>query len=279
MCDQNHEGAKQLFLEALHMAQDENDEALDCFILNLIAANYFEGGDLPNASTLFNYLLERIFAHDVAPTTPAILEFSLKLASIYSYDPETAEDALDGIKFVICSLLNNLQGVVNNIEELDARDMSDKTKNELTLLCGCYHMFAEQLLSMNYDRVLMASSILHEAYRISSKIFDPCHDYSLMLLNDIAITITIVYSPKKGLKFIEKAVEGAIISHSSELASLYFNLGLINLKLMHLKKARGCCKYSMRLAKKNPEHYNSHAIVKLSRSYLEQIQRLLKSDG
>uniref|UniRef100_A0A6G1SJM7 Tetratricopeptide repeat protein 19, mitochondrial n=1 Tax=Aceria tosichella TaxID=561515 RepID=A0A6G1SJM7_9ACAR len=276
MCDQNYDKANQLFHEALHMAQDENDEEQEELILNLIASNYFESGDFQNAEKLFIDLMKRMIAHDVAPTSPGILELSLKLASIYSKSPETAEKALKGFKFVISSLLNSLDDIVSNIEELDFQEISDEKKNELALLGWSYDWFAKHLLTMNDYSA--AAIMLHKAYEISSKVLGPFHDQTLILLNDIGTTLAMNDSPDEGRKFMKKAVEGAITNNSSELASFYVNLGLVYLKLRDLKEAKQYCEYSMDLAKKNPEQYNSHDVVELSRTCLTHIERLLGTE-
>lgn len=276
MCDQNYDKANQLFHEALHMAQDENDEEQEELILNLIASNYFESGDFHNAEKLFIDLMKRMIARDVAPTSPAILELSLKLASIYSKSPETAEKALKGFKFVISSLLNSLDDIVSNIEELDFQEISDEKKNELALLGWSYDWFAKHLLTMNDYSA--AAIMLHKAYEISSKVLGPFHDQTLILLNDIGTTLAMNDSPDEGRKFMKKAVEGAITNNSSELASFYVNLGLVYLKLRDLKEAKQYCEYSMDLAKKNPEQYNSHDVVELSRTCLTHIERLLGTE-
>lgn len=276
MCDQNFDKANQLFHEALHMAQDENDEEREELVLNLIASNYFESGDFKNAEKLFIDLMKRMIAHDMAPTSPAILELSLKLASIYSKSSETAEKALKGFKFVISSLLNDLDDIVNNIEELDFHDISDEKRNELALLGWSYDWFAKHLLTMNDYSA--AAVMLHKAYEISVKVLGPLHDQTLILLNDIGTTLAMNNSPDEGKKYIKKAVEGAITNHSSELASFYVNLGLVYLKLRDLKEAKQYCEYSMDLAKKNPEQYNSHDVVELSMNCLNHIEQLLGTE-
>lgn len=276
MCDQNYDKANQYFHDALHMAQDENDEQREDLILNLIASNYFESGDFKNAEKLFIDLMKRMIAHDESPTSPAILELSLKLASIYSKKPETVEKALKGYKFVISSLLNNLDDIVGNMEELDLQELSEEKRNELALLGWSYDWFAKHLLIMNdYSS---AANMLLKAYEISSKVLGPLHDQTLILLNDIGTTLAMNNSPDDGKKFIKKAVDGAITSNSIELASFYVNLGLVHLNLRDLTEAKQYCEYSLGLAKKNPEHYNSHEVAELSQTCLSHIQRLLGTE-
>lgn len=266
MCDQEYSRADQLFHEALHIAQDENDEDRENLILNLIAANHFESGDLEKAERLFIDIMKRMIARDVSPTARPILELSLKLASIYSRNPGTHEKALKGFKFVINSLLQDLENIVNNIEELELHSLSDDKKDELALLGWSYDWFAKHLLAINdYSG---AADMLQRAVQISSLVLGPLHDQTLILLNDIGTTLAMNDSPEEGKVFIKKAVEGAITSQSKELASFYVNLGLVNLKLMNLEEAKRYCEYSMELAKKNREHYNTQEILELSRTCL-----------
>lgn len=277
MCDQEFGRADRLFHEALDLAQDEQDEERENLILNLIAANYFEGGELDKAEKLFIDIMKRMIARDVAPTAPPILELSLKLASIYSKNPATQEKASKGFKFVINSLLYNLEDIVNNIEELDIQSISDEKRDELALLGWSYDWFAKHLLAMNdYGG---AADMLQRAVQISSLVLGPLHDQTLILLNDIGTTLAMNNSPEEGQIFIRKAVEGAIANQSKELASFYVNLGLVNLKLSKLDEAKRYCEYSMELAKKNRDHYNTQEVIELSQTCLDEVRKLLDAEG
>lgn len=273
LCDQEYGKANQLFHEALRMAQEDKDEDQENLILNLIATNYFESGDWENAEKLFIDLMKRMIARDMAPTAPPILELSLKLASIYSKTPATHEKALKGFKFVINSLLYDLDDIVSNIEELDVHTLSDEKRDALALLGWSYDWFAKHLLNVNdYNG---AADMLQRALQISSKVLGQLHDQTLILLNDIGTTLAMNNAPEEGRTFIKKAVEGAIESQSKELASFYVNLGLVNLKLRKLQEAKRYCEYSKELVGKNREHHNSHDVIELSKSCLNEIERLM----
>lgn len=277
MCDQEYSKANELFHQALHIAQNENDDEKETLILNLLASNYFECGDLVSAERLFINLMKRFIAEGAETNHPAILELSLKLASIYSKDPASHEKATKGFKFVINSLLFNLQDVLNGPVELDIQELSEQQRDELALLGWSYDWFAKHLLSMNdYDG---AADMLQRALQISSKVLGPLHDQTLILLNDVGTTLAMNDSPKEGRTFIKKAVEGAIESQSKELASFYVNLGLVELKLKRLDMAKRYCEYSIELAQKNRDHHNSHEVIELSRSCLNEVHRLLETQG
>lgn len=277
MSDQDYDRANQLFHEALHMAQDDNDEERENLLLNLIAANYFESGDYQKAEKLFIELIKQMIAHEVASTAPPVLELSLKLASIYSKNLNTHEKAMAGFKFVITSLLHNLADIVDNLEELDINDISDEKKDELALLGWGYDWFAKHLLNLNDYRG--AADLLQKAFQISSLVLGPLHDQTLILLNDIGTTLAMNDLPEEGQTFIKKAVEGAITNQSKELASFYVNLGLVNLKLRKYHDAKRFCENSIELAKKNRNNYNSQEIIELSRTCLNEVQRFLDAEG
>lgn len=275
MCDQDYSKANNLFHEALHLAQDENDDEKENLILNLLASNFFESGDFEKAEKLFIDLMKTMIARSVEPTAPPILELSLKLASIYSKNPATHDKALKGFKFVINSLLLNLEDVLNNLDQLDDfHELSEEKKDELALLGWSYDWFAKHLLAMNdYNG---ASDMLQRALKISSKVLGPLHDQTLILLNDVGTTLAMNNAPEEGRMFIKKAVEGAIENQSQELASFYVNLGLVYLKLRKLNEAKRYCEYSLELAGKNREHHNSHEVIELSRSCLNEVERLME---
>lgn len=277
MCDQDYNKASDLFHKALRLAQDEDDEERETLVLNLLASNFFESGDLVSAEKLFIDLMKRMIAHDVEPTDLAILELSLKLASIYSKDQATHDKALKGFKFVINSLLNNLQDLLNNIEDFEIYELSEERKTGLALLGWSYDWFAKHLIAVNDFNG--ATDLLRKALEISTKVLGPFHDQTLILLNDVGTTLAMNNSPEEGMTFIKKAVKGAIESQSKELASFYVNLGLVNLKLKNLNAAKRYCEYSIELSYKHREHHNSQEVIMLSKSCLNEVERLLEVDN
>lgn len=277
MCDQDYRKANILFHEALHIAQEENDEEQENLILNLIGANFFEGGEYEKAEKLFIDLMKRMIANDMSPTAPAILELSLKLASIYAKNPATYEKAFKGFKFVIGSLMQRLDDVLSNLGHIDIQELSEEKRDELALLGWSYDWFAKHLLNSN--DYTGAADMLQRAMEISSKVLGELHDQTLILSNDIGTTMAMNNAPEEGRMFIKKAVQGAIQSQSNELASFYVNLGLVNLKLRKLHEAKRYCEYSMELASKNREHHNSYEVTELSRTCLNEVGRLLEAEG
>lgn len=274
MCNQEYGKANDLFHEALHLAQDSANLEQETLVLNLLAANYFEKGDYGHAEELFIDLIKRMIASDVDPTDPAILELSLKLASIYSRKHETHEKALKGFKFVIDSLLNSLHDLFSNIDDLDVDTLSEERRNELALLGWSYDWFAKHLITAN--DYTGAADMLQQALRISTKVLGPLHDQTLILLNDVGTTLAMNNAAEQGKTYLRRAVEGAIESKSEELASFYVNLGLVNLKLNKFNEARRYCEYSIELALKNAEHPNSREVLKLSKNCLSEIDRLVE---
>lgn len=277
MCDQEYNKASDLFHRALRLAQDENDEERETLVLNLLASNFFESGDLINAEKLFIDLMKRMIAHEVEPTDLAILELSLKLASIYSKDQMTHDKALKGFKFVIDSLLSNLQDLLNSAEDFEIHELSEEKRTGLALLGWSYDWFAKHLIAMNDFNG--ATDMLRKALEISTKVLGPIHDQTLILLNDVGTTLAMNNAPEEGKTFIKKAVEGAIKSQSKELASFYVNLGLVNLKLKNLSEAKRYCEYSIELSSKHREHHNSQEVIMLSKSCLNEVEKLLEVDN
>lgn len=274
MCDQEYIKADELFHEALKLAQDENNDEQETLLLNLLASNSFESGDYESAEKLLIDLMKRMIADDIEPTDLAILELSLKLASIYSRNPKTHDKAMKGFKFVINTLLVNLEDLLNNDGELETDEVSEDRKDELALLGWSYDWFAKHLLAINdYENAIV---LLKRALQISATVLGPVHGQTLILLNDIGTTMAMNDSPEEGRIFMKKAVEGALESKCKELASFYVNLGLVNLRLRLLDEARRYCEYSSELALKDREHHNSDDVIKLSKSCLNQIENLEK---
>lgn len=274
LCDFEYDKAENLFHEALHLAQKDNNEEQEILVLNLLATNYFDSGQFDAAEKLFIDLIKRLIAQDVEPRDPAILELSLKLSSIYSKNPKNHVKAFKGFEFVINSLLYSLQDLLKNLDELNVMEISDQQRNDLALLGWAYDWFARHLMVLNdYHGAL---ELLRKANDISTQVLGPTHDQTLILLNDIGTTLAMVNLPNEGRNYIKRAVEGALESQSRELASFYVNLGLVNLQLRKLDEAKRYCEYSTELVSKNANHHNTNEIVNLSQDCLSEIKRLLQ---
>lgn len=276
MLDQQNSKASELFHESLRLAQEAEDYDQETLVLNLLATNYFESGDLEAAEKLFIDLIKRLMGQEAEPNSPAILELSLKLASIYGRDRRTHEKAMKGFKFVIDSLLLKLEDLLSS-DEYNFKELSEERRNELALLGWSYDWFAKYLIEINDYR--SAAEMFQMAYKISSKVLGPLHDQTLILLNDIGTTLAMNASPEEGRIYLKKAVEGAIANESKELASFYLNLGLVDIQLKHWNEAKRYCEYSFELSSKNREHPNSSEVIQLSRSCLSEVERALGSTG
>lgn len=281
MYDQDYTKASELFHQALELSQKGNDHDEETLVLNLLASNYFENGDFVNAEKLFIHIIKRMIANNTEATDPAILELSLKLASIYGRNQASHEKAMKGFRFVINSLLFRLDDLLHKnvdcVADLDMSELSADKQNELALLGWSYDWFAKYLLTINdFDG---AGVMLKRALDISMKVLGPLHDQTLILLNDVGTTMAMNNEPGEGIAFLQRAVEGAIESQSTELASFYVNLGLVNLNLRKFNEAKRYCEYSIEIATKNSEHHNSMEIIKLSRNCLGELKRLIQTEN
>lgn len=273
MCDQEYDKAEILFHQALELAQSDDNEEQETFILNLLATNYFDSGQLDKAERLFIDLIKRSIALGVEQTDPAVLELSLKLSSIYSKEKSTHGKALKGFEFVIGSSMHKLKEILEKFDEIQTEELSEQNKNDLALLGWSYDWFAKHLVAINdYENAI---EMLRRALEISSKILGPLHEQTLILLNDLGTTLAMSNLPEEGKTYIQRAVEGAIESKSRELVSFYVNLGLVNLQLRKLSEAKRYCEYSIELALKDQDNHNNSEIIKLSQICLNEVKHLL----
>lgn len=278
LCDHDHDKADKMFHEALQYAIAEHNVDQETLILNLLATNFLESGDLKKAEKLLIDLIKRLVAQEVDQSDSAILELSLKLASIYGKCESDHEKAYTGFRFVINNLTKKLEYLpLENLDAVDLQDLSEQQKNDLAMLGWACDWFAKFLLSINDPSY--AVSLLKRALNISTKILGCHHEQTLILLNDIGTTLSMSNLPEEGKYFIKRAVEGALESQSQELASFYVNLGIVNLQLMNLNEAQRYCEYSIELALKNHDHHNTTEVIKLSQNCLQQIKRLVEVEG
>lgn len=270
MLEYRYQKANELFHKALRAAQHRKDEEKEFLILTLLATSYFENEDLEEAEKLFIALIKRLIEMNSKQDSPALLELSLKLAAIYSKNPNTHEKAIIGFKFVIDSLTRNLDGLLQHLDGLREGDLDAEQKNELALLGWTYDWYAKHLLSTNNYQD--AVYFLKKALELSYIVLGPLHDQTLILLNDIGTTIAMSKSPSEGREYLQKAVDGAIESGSESLASFYLNLGLTSLRSEKFADGKKYCEESLRIAKKSANLQNSTEIMNLSKQCLREYE-------
>lgn len=273
---QDYAKAEEILHDALVLAQDDDNYEKEMLINNILATSYFENEDLVHAEKIFVELIKNMLNHNTDPTDPAILELSLKLASIYSRRKDSHHKAVKGYQFVIDTLQEKLKDLIPHLDTVKSDDLSDEKKNELALLGWGYDWLAKHYIGEN--NMEEATKVLKKAVQISSVVLGRIHDQTLILMNDVGTTLAMSDSPEEGCDYIKKAVEGAKEAGSQELASFYANLGLIHLQLMKIDQAIYYCEQSTKLASSNRQHYNFKDVIATSRYCLDEIKKLSKSN-
>lgn len=229
--------AEQLLHVALKTAQETQNELAVTYIYDLLANLAYQREEYSKAEKLFKEVLQRMFSGGIAEDDNAVVEISLKLASVYASVMDY-EKAVEGFRFCI------------GTQEEKIKNYGEKDLDEDTLLLWAMSMdwYARFLLKINkYD---IAKKHFIKALEMSERINGPSHSQTAVLLNDIGSVCSLQKNYVEAVEYLEKAIEAARTSESEDIGSFYVNLGTVYLQQGMLTEAQRCCKEGWTLSKK-----------------------------
>lgn len=229
--------AEQLLHIALKTAQEGQNRLAITYIFDLLANLAYQREEYSKAENLFKEVLQRMLADGMPEDDNAVVEISLKLASVYA-SRKDYEKAVEGFHFCI------------GTQEAKIKKFGEKDLDEDTLLLWAMSMdwYARFLLSI--QKYEMAKIHFIKAYEMSERVNGPGHSQTAVLLNDIGSVCSLQKNYAEAVEYLEKAIDAARISQSADIASFYVNLGAIYLQQEMLSNAERYCKEGLALARK-----------------------------
>lgn len=229
--------AEQLLHVALKTAQEGQNRLAVTYIFDLLANLAYQREEYTKAENLFKEVLQRMLADGMPEDDNAVVEISLKLASVYA-SRKDYEKAVEGFHFCI------------GTQETKIKKIGEKNLDEDTLLLWAMSMdwYARFLLSI--QKYEMAKIHFIKAYEMSERVNGPGHSQTAVLLNDIGSVCSLQKNYAEAVEYLEKAIDAARISQSADIASFYVNLGAIYLQQEILSNAERYCKEGLLLARK-----------------------------
>nr|KAF6398857.1 tetratricopeptide repeat domain 19 [Molossus molossus] len=163
------EEAELILHDALRLAYQSGNKKAITYTYDLMANLAFIRGQLENAEKLFKATMSYLLGEGIQQEDNAIIEISLKLASIYAAQ-NRQEFALAGYEFCI----STLEGKIEREKELaeDVLSVDEKTNTHL-LLGMCLDAFARYLLFSKHPS--QAQRMYEKALRISEEILGERH--------------------------------------------------------------------------------------------------------
>lgn len=229
--------AEQLLHVSLKMAQETNNQQAVTYIFDLLANLAYQREEYPKAERLFKDVLQRLLSGGMAEDDNAVVEISLKLASVYASEGDY-EKAVQGFQFCIAT------------QEEKINKKGEAALDEDTLLLWAMSMDWYARFLLNLHKFELAKQHFLKAYEMSARVNGMGHSQTAVLLNDIGSVCSLQKNYTEAIEYLEKAIAAAREAQSSEIGSFYVNLGTVYLQQGLHGEARRCCREGLTLSKK-----------------------------
>nr|XP_055161341.1 tetratricopeptide repeat protein 19, mitochondrial isoform X2 [Nyctereutes procyonoides] len=218
------EEAELILHDALRLAYQSDNRKAITYTYDLMANLAFIRGQLENAEKLFKATMSYLLGGGMQQEDNAIIEISLKLASIYAAQ-NRQEFALAGYEFCI----STLEEKIEREKELAEDILSVEEKASTHLLLGmCLDTYARYLLFSKQPS--QAQRMYEKALRISEEMLGERHPQTIVLMSDLATTLDAQGRFDEACVYVQKASDLARQIEHPELHMLLSNLAAI---LMH----------------------------------------------
>ncbi|KAM6174899.1 tetratricopeptide repeat protein 19, mitochondrial isoform 2-T2 [Erethizon dorsatum] len=215
------EEAELILHDALRLAYQSDNKKAITYTYDLMANLAFIRGQLENAEQLFKATMSYLLGGGVRQEDNAIIEISLKLASIYAAQNKQ-EFALAGYEFCI----STLEEKIEREKELAEDVMSVQEKANTHLLLGmCLDSCARYLLFSKQPS--QAQRMYEKALQISEEIQGERHPQTIVLMSDLATTLDAQGHFDEAYVYMQRASDLARQINHPELHMVLSNLAAI----------------------------------------------------
>ncbi|XP_055991708.1 tetratricopeptide repeat protein 19, mitochondrial isoform X1 [Sorex fumeus] len=257
------EEAELILHDALRLAYQSDNKKAITYTYDLMANLAFMRGQLENAEKLFKATMSYLLGGGMHQEDNAIIEISLKLASIYAAQ-NRQEFAHAGYEFCI----STLEGKMEREKEVAEDILSVEEKINTHLLLGmCLDAYARYLLLSKQPS--QAQKMYEKALQISEDILGEKHPQTIVLLNDLATTLDAQGRFDEACIYVQKASDLARQIEYPELHMVLSNLAAI---LMH-RERYAQAKEIYQEALKQAELKRDNAFIKHIREELAELSK------
>ncbi|KAM8797478.1 tetratricopeptide repeat protein 19, mitochondrial isoform 1-T1 [Eudromia elegans] len=216
--------AERLLHQALRLSHEAGSAKALAYTYSMMANVALMQGQLDNAEKLYKATMSQMLAGDAKEDDNAILEMSLKLASIYAAQKQH-KLALAGYEFCILTL----EEKIDKQKDLPEDVLPAEEKANTRLLLGMsFDGYARYLLSIN--QLSVAQKMYEKALQISSDVQGETHPQTVVLLNDLATVLDAQGHYDEAYSYVRRAADLAKETQHSEEHMVLNNLAAI---LMH----------------------------------------------
>ncbi|XP_059685205.1 tetratricopeptide repeat protein 19, mitochondrial isoform X1 [Gavia stellata] len=216
--------AEHILHQALRLSQQSDNRKAIVYTYSMMANVAFMQGQLDNAEKLYKASMSYLLAGDTKEDDNAILEMSLKLASIYAAQKQH-KLALAGYEFCVLTL----EEKIAKQKDLPEDVLPAEEKANTRLLLGMsLDSYARYLLNIN--QLPVAQKMYEKALQISNDVQGETHPQTVVLMNDLATVLDAQGHYDEAYSYVKRAAELAKETQHPEEHMVLNNLAAI---LMH----------------------------------------------
>ncbi|XP_044601440.2 tetratricopeptide repeat protein 19, mitochondrial isoform X1 [Equus asinus] len=221
------EEAELILHDALRLAYESENKKAITYTYDLMANLAYIRGQLEDAEKLFKATMSYLLGGGTQQEDNAIIEISLKLASIYAAQ-NRQEFALAGYEFCISTLEEKIEREKELAEDILSVDEKANTR---LLLGMCLDAYAHYLLFSKQPS--QAQRMYEKALQISEEILGERHPQTIVLMSDLATTLDAQGRFDEACVYVQRASDLARQIEHPELHMLLSNLAAV---LMHRER-------------------------------------------
>ncbi|XP_019366505.1 PREDICTED: tetratricopeptide repeat protein 19, mitochondrial [Gavialis gangeticus] len=195
------EEAEKLLHQAARLAQQSQHRQAIVYTYTMMANLALLRGQLDSAEKLFKAAISFLLAGDTKQDDNAIIEMSLKLASIYAAWNQD-QQALAGYKFCILTLEEKIAAQKDLPEDVLP---AEKRANTHLLLGLSLDSYGRYLLTRNQPTV--AQIMYERALQISKDIQGETHPQTVVLMSDLATALDVQGRYDEAYTYVKRAAE------------------------------------------------------------------------
>lgn len=234
--------ADQILHLAIRLAHQSHNTQAIIYTYDMMANVAFLRGQLSNAEKLFKAAMSFLLAHGAKEDDNAVIEMSLKLASIYAAQNQH-QLAIHGFQF--CT--ETLEEKIQKQKDLSEEAMSAKEKANTRLLLGlCLDSYARYLLTTR--QLDQALSSYQRALQLSREVQGDAHPQTIVLMSDMATVLDMQGRHDDAYGHVKRALELARETDHPDQHTILCNLAGILMHQGHLVEAGRLYKEALKLA-------------------------------
>lgn len=280
----NAANASKAFHEALTKSTDffnekkiTRDEHLNhrVFIYDQIANLSMDIGDLQAAEAVFKDTIRLALQLGMAENDNAMIEMSLKLATIYLYTGRI-DLGVQGLNHCITEQETKLQEkrtIVSDSKSVNTDEVKEEDNNTKVLLGKALKHLANYHLQKR--DFIKAESLMQKSLEISCAVLGSSHDNTFVIMNDIATCQIMQEQYDKAERLLQEGISLSGKAKSLMQAALLSNLGALYIRTKRFDRAKSACERGLRVAEKGKDEF----LKKPCQACLNRLAQLEESEN